>query len=172
MDVVQALVPANGVHVGIQTVAGVETVALEGQPLPFGQGMNHLALGPAHGGDVEAYGALHTVEVVVEAGVFVHEQRRGNPAEIQSKFQILLKTAFDKLDGPLHVVTIERGAVALGNGAGIHKLPPVLEKILDGYYHTPFYGKMHGNFEKLLPGILSETLLLSKDSCISAGHRV
>ena len=31
-----------------------------------------------HSGDVEAHGALHAVEVVVEAGGRVHEQGRGD----------------------------------------------------------------------------------------------
>ena len=120
VDVVQALVPADGVHVRIQAVAGIEAVALEGQALPLGQRVDHLSVGTLHGGNVEAHGPLHAVEVVVEAGVPIHEQRRGHPAEVQGKFQVLLEAAFHKFDGPLHVVAVERGAVAVGNDAGIH----------------------------------------------------
>ena len=50
---------------------------MEGKALPFGQGVHHLAL-DTHSGDVEAHGALHAVEVVVEAGGRVHEQGRGD----------------------------------------------------------------------------------------------
>ena len=77
MEVVQLLIPADGVHVRHQAVAHEEVVVVEGQAFPLGQGVHHLAL-DAHGGDVEAHRALHTVEVIVEAGGRVHEQGRGD----------------------------------------------------------------------------------------------
>ena len=77
MEVIQLLVPADGVHIRHQAVAHKEVVVVEGKALPFGQGVDHLAL-DAHSGDVEAHGALHAVEVVVEAGGRVHEQGRGD----------------------------------------------------------------------------------------------
>src|SRR5699024_7842443 len=74
-----------------------------------------------HGGNIEADGALHPVEVVVEAGVPVHEQGGGDPAEVQGELQVLLKGALDKLDGPLHAVAGQRGPVARGDVAVAHR---------------------------------------------------
>jgi hypothetical protein len=128
VDVVQALVPADGVHVGIQAVAGVEAVPLEGQALPLGQGVDHFPGGPADGGDVEAHGPLHAVEVVVEAGVPVHEQGRGDPAEVQGELQVLLEAALYELNGPLHIVAAEGRAVALGDQTGIHDVASYIWK--------------------------------------------
>ena len=121
VDVVQAFVPADGVHVGIEPVAGVEAVALEGQALPLGQGVDHLPLRARDGGDVEAHRPLHAVEVVIQSRVLIHKQRRGHTAQIQRELQVLLKAAFDELNGPLHVVAVERRPVAAGDDAGIHR---------------------------------------------------
>ena len=51
-------------------------VALQGQALPFGQGVHHLAV-DAHIGDVKGHRALYAVEVIVEAGAAVHEGSLG-----------------------------------------------------------------------------------------------
>ena len=43
VEVVQlVLVPADGVHIGINALAGVKSIALESQTLPLGQGLDHL----------------------------------------------------------------------------------------------------------------------------------
>ena len=65
MDIIQILVPADGIHVGIEAVSHAETVALQGQPLPLGQGMHHLGI-LAHGGNIEADRPLITVEIVIQ----------------------------------------------------------------------------------------------------------
>ena len=73
MDVVQLLVPADGVHVGVQTVANAEVIPLQSQALPFCQGVNDggLTVGIL---DVEDNGALYAAEVIVQAGCAVHKQ--------------------------------------------------------------------------------------------------
>ncbi len=67
VEIVHDLIPADGAHVSIETRAQLELVALEGQALPLGQGVNHLTIG-SHIGDIKADGALHTVQVIIEAG--------------------------------------------------------------------------------------------------------
>ena len=73
--------------------------------------MYHLP-GGTHIGDVKGDGALHAVEVVVQAGIFLHEQGSGDTAQIQRLPQIHLKIALDELDGPLHLVGGQRRLVA------------------------------------------------------------
>ena len=44
MDVVELLVGAYGVHIGIDAVSRFDVVFSQREPLPFGQRMNHLGL--------------------------------------------------------------------------------------------------------------------------------
>ena len=120
MDIVQLLIPADSVHVGVKAVAGVEAVALEGQALPFGQGVDHLAHGSLYRRNIKGHRPFHAIEVVIEAGVSVYKEGCGDPAKVQRQLQVLLKAALDKFNGPLHVVTIQGRPVALGNDALVH----------------------------------------------------
>ena len=119
MEVVHLLIAADGVHVGEQTLAGLEAVALQRQTLPLGQRVYHLP-GGAHIGDVEGDRALHAVEVVVQAGILLHEQGSGDTAQIQRLPQIHLKIAFDELDGALHLVGGQRRLVSGGDRQFAH----------------------------------------------------
>ena len=87
--------------------------------------MDHLAL-CAHVGDVEAHGALHAVQVVVQARAAVHEQGGGDPVEVQADRQVVLEVRVDQLDGPLELVVRQGHPVVLGNGEFTHGLQPVL----------------------------------------------
>ncbi len=64
VDVVQLLVPADGVHVGVQPGTLLELIPFQGQALPLGQGVDYLALG-SNIWNVEGHGTLHAVEVVI-----------------------------------------------------------------------------------------------------------
>ena len=65
MDVVQILlVPADGVHVGVETLAHMEAVALQCKALPLGKRVDHLTV-LSHTGNIELDGAFHAVEVVI-----------------------------------------------------------------------------------------------------------
>ena len=123
MQVVQRLVAAYGVHIGVQAAAHMEIVALQRQPLPLGQRMHHLALA-VHGGHVEAHRALHAVQVVVQAGFHAHEQRGGHTAQVQRVAQLHLEIVLDEFDGQLGVEGAQRRPVALGNGDAVHRRSP------------------------------------------------
>ena len=112
VEVVDLFVAADGVHVGEQALADLEVVALERKTLPFGQRMNDLGIG-ADVGNVKGDGTLDAVEVVVQTGIFIHEQRSRNPAEIEGIAQIDLKIALDEFDGALHFIDRQRGVVVL-----------------------------------------------------------
>ena len=125
VQVVQRFVPADGVHIGIDALAHAEVVLLQGEALPLGQRVHHLAL-LAHGGHVEGDGALVAVEVVVQTGGLLDEQRCGHPAQVQRVGQLLLEVVLDEFNGHLHVVHAQRRAVALGNVNLVHVRPPVV----------------------------------------------
>ena len=119
VEVVHLFVAPDGVHIGEQALADVELVALEGQPLPLGERMDDLRV-DADIGNVERDGALDTVEVVIEAGIFIDEQRCGHTAQIERIAQIHLKIALDELDCPLQLIDAERSMIILRNGQLAH----------------------------------------------------
>ena len=119
VDVVQLLVAADGVHVGIESMAYGEAVPLEGQALPLRQGVDHLGL-LADGGDVKGNGALIAVQIIVQTRGIRDEQGCGDPLEIQGVLELGLEVVFDVGNGTLGVVGIQDGLIALGDIAFIH----------------------------------------------------
>ena len=119
VNVVYDLIPADGVHVREEPHALGELIALQGQALPFGQGVHHLAFG-AHVGDVKADGALHAVEVVVQAGAAIDEQGRRDPVEVQAEGEVALEILVDQFNGPLELVVAQGHFVAGGDGESAH----------------------------------------------------
>ena len=63
--------------------------------------------------DVEADRALIAVQIVVQAGSLLHEQRRGYTAQIQRVGQIRLEIALDEFNGALQLVDGQGRVVAL-----------------------------------------------------------
>ena len=129
VNVVQFLVPADGVHIGVQAVAHGEMIPLQSQPLPLGQGVHHLGIG-SYRGDVEGNGTLIAVQVVVQAGAFGDEQGSGDPLQIQRVGELLLEGGLDVGDGTLGVVGVQLGGVALGNKDLIHVISAFLARLL------------------------------------------
>ena len=103
VQVVQFFVPADGVHVGINALARMEVVAVQRHALPFRQRLHHLRV-HACGGDIKADGTLHAVQVVVQAGGGLHEQRRRHPLQVQRLRQMVLKSPLDQADSGLRFI--------------------------------------------------------------------
>ena len=112
VEAVQLLVPPDGVHIGIQALARVELIALEGQALPLGQGVNHHG-GIPHAVNVKGDGALHPVQIVVQSGGLGHEQGGGHPVEPQRAGQLVFKQALEQADGLLGLVNRQQGGIPL-----------------------------------------------------------
>ena len=121
VDIVQLLVPADGVHIGVQAVADAEIVPLQGKALPFGQGMNHLGI-HTNRGDIEGYSPLVAVQVIVQTGVLGNEQRSGHTLQVQGRGKLFLEGSFDVSNGPLGIVFIQNGPIAFGNVDLIQKI--------------------------------------------------
>ena len=103
VKVVHLLIPADGIHIGVEAGAGLELIALESETLPLGQRVHHLTFG-AHVGDVEGDGTLYTVEVIIQAGLAVYEEGSGDPMQIEPYGEAVLKLAVDQFNGPLQLV--------------------------------------------------------------------
>ena len=112
MQVVQLLVPADGVHVGIQAPARLEAVFAQRPALPLRQGMHHLDVG-LQVPDVKLYRALHAVQVVVETALQGDEQRGGDPLQVERHGQIPLEIVFDHLNSFLGLSYAQAGGIAL-----------------------------------------------------------
>ena len=98
----------------------MEAVALQRQTLPLGQGVDHLAVEP-HIRDIKSHGALHAVQVIVEAGAAVHEQGSGDPAQVQRVAEVCLEGILDEGDGPLQLIVGQGHFVTGGNEQLAHE---------------------------------------------------
>ena len=112
VQLVQILIPADGVHIGIQTDAGAELIALQSQTLPLGQRVNHLG-GSLHAVDVKGHGALHAVQVVVQSGSGGDEQGCGHAVQMERAGQFVLKQALEQADSLLSLVNRKQRGIAL-----------------------------------------------------------
>ena len=119
MEIIEhILVAADGVHVGIETLSGIEVVAVERHALPLGEGLHDLRL-LAGLQDIERDRTLIAVEVVVQAAGLLEKQRRGHAKQVQVRGELILKQTLEQADGLLRIVNAEQALVALRD-VGIH----------------------------------------------------
>ena len=114
------LVAADGVHVGIEALSGVEIIAVERHALPLGERLDDLRL-LAGLRNIEQDRALIAVEIIVQAAGLLQKQRRRNAKQIQLRGELILKQTFEQTNGLLRVINAEQTLVALGN-VGVHAL--------------------------------------------------
>ena len=114
MQVIQLFIAPDGVHIRIDALAGMDIIAIECHALPFGEGMDDLRLSICVG-DIEANGTLDAVEVVIQTGGRLHEQRRRHAAKIQLAGERILKYALDEADGALRFVKRKMRRIARGD---------------------------------------------------------
>ena len=129
MDVVQLLISADRVHIGVQTVADGEAIALQGLTLPLSQGMDNLGI-LTHRRHIKGNRALHAAEVIVQTGIFGNKQGSGHTLQIQRPGKFLLEHLLDMGNGPLGIVSIQSGLVALGNVDLVHIASTFLNSII------------------------------------------
>ena len=85
MQIVQLFICPYRIHVGVDAVPRLYPVFCKSESLPFCERMYHLRFGFSHILDFEGYRALHSVEVIIDAHPFQHEQGGGHP--VQSQFR-------------------------------------------------------------------------------------
>lgn len=123
VQIIQLLVAADGVHVGVNALAGVDVVAIERHALPLGQRMDDLRVG-VRAGNIETDRALHAVEIIVQAGGRLDEKRRGHAAQIQFAGERILKHALNQADGALRFIQRKVRRIARGNKRLTHRKSP------------------------------------------------
>ena len=124
VEVVQLLVPADGVHVAVQALAHAEAVVLQGLTLPLCQRLHHLCLNAAVP-DVKGDLAFHAVQVVVQAGGSLQKQRSRHAVEVQRGTQGVGEQPLHGADGTLGVVQVQRGCVVLRDHRFAHNSLPL-----------------------------------------------
>ena len=110
MDIVGDLIPADRDHVGIETFADLKAVFFQSVAFPLGQRLNDFT-GPSVLEYIEGYGALYTVEVVIQTGCRIDKKRSGDALKIQALGKKILKEVLDDFDGDLCIVKVEIGFV-------------------------------------------------------------
>ena len=97
VGVIGIVITADSLHVGVDTLAGLVTVAVESHSLPFSQGLNDLGLA-VYFLDVEIDLALNTVEVIVDSAALSYNKRSGHTVKGEYDRQCLLEDVLDVLD--------------------------------------------------------------------------
>ncbi len=115
MEIIQLLVPADGVHIGVKAGPGGKAVGGKGHPLPLGQGLDNLDLGAADVQNIELDRALHPVEVVVKSCLGTHEKGGGNPGEVHGVGQLGFKEILSGFNGHLGLQKIQLRKVLFGD---------------------------------------------------------
>ena len=78
VDVIDVIVRTDGVHVGVKTCSRSEPVVRKRHALPLCKALDDLHRGLVHIADVETHRPLHSVEVIVDSAIRLHEQCRSD----------------------------------------------------------------------------------------------
>ena len=124
VEVVHVLVAADGVHVAVEALAHAEAVVLQGLALPLGQRLNDLHLDAAVLG-VEGDLPLDAVQIVVQAGRSLDEERCRHAVEVQRGAQGVGEQPLHGADGALGVVQVQCGCVVCRNDDLAHSRLPL-----------------------------------------------
>ena len=120
VEIVEHLVTADGVHIGVKPGAGREAVARERETLPFRQRVDDLHVG-AEVEDIELHRPFDAVEVVVEAGLGLYEEGRGHTRQFEAARELPLKGVLRQLDGDLSLHNVQLGKIVLRQGEVSHR---------------------------------------------------
>ncbi len=113
VEIVQLLVLADRIHVRVQPFMQAESIAAQGCALPLRQRMHDLHLFAVLARHGEMHRFLAAVEVIVETGTACHEQRRGDPLQLQLPPQFILERVPDVFDGFLGLADVQGRFVVL-----------------------------------------------------------
>src|SRR4030042_6579585 len=103
MQVIQQLIRADGVHIGVQTFARLQTKICQLQPLPLRQRLDNFSAAVLHGLNWKYHRSLDTVKIIVDAGTREHEQRGSHAHQIQLERQVTLEELLDLSDRQLRL---------------------------------------------------------------------
>jgi len=113
MQVVENLIPADGVHVRIEALMDLEAVFLQRIALPLGQRLHDFDALVRHIHQIKGDRSLDAVQVVVQAAFLFHEQRGADAGQMQLLADLLLEGVADILDGLLGLADVQGRFIVL-----------------------------------------------------------
>ena len=120
VEIVEFLVSADGVHVGVKSFSDPEAVIPERHALPLGEGLDDLRLCSSVL-DVEGDFAFITVQVIVQAGGCLQKQRRGNTVKLKGGGQRVSELALDDADCLLGIILRKKRMISVRNNDMTHR---------------------------------------------------
>jgi hypothetical protein len=99
------------VPIGIQTLAGPETIIRQRHPFPLGQREQALRLRVSVVLDVEGRLRFHAVEVVIDPRALLQKQRGRDSLQIQGRRQVVLEVVLDEFDCSLRLLQSQCGPI-------------------------------------------------------------
>ena len=115
MQIIDVIVAAYGVHIGINSLSGFVTVFAERGAFPFRKALYDFRV---HSGNFlygESDFSFHAVEVVVYSACFGHEKGSGYSVEIKRGGKFFLKSIFYEFYRFLRFSLRKRGFITFGN---------------------------------------------------------
>ena len=91
VQVIQLLIPADCVHVGVKAFTGFKAVLLKGHTFPFGKGVDNLQGLAGKTQHIKVHGPLRAVQVIVKTAAALHEQGGGNPLQVHFPSHLFLE---------------------------------------------------------------------------------
>ena len=114
MEIIQFFVPADGIHIGIESLAWLEAVLFESHAFPLGKRLNDLDIFAGEGLHVKVYRAFHAVKIIIESGGLCHKQRGRDPFQMHLAAEFLLECVADIFDGLLRLADCQMRVIVLG----------------------------------------------------------
>ena len=79
VKIIQLLIPADSVHIGIKTLSRLEAILFKSHSLPLGKRLNHLNPFSGKCIHIKSNRTLHTVKVVIQSTGLFYKQGRRDP---------------------------------------------------------------------------------------------
>ena len=106
MYIVRDFIAADRTHICVKALAYTEAVLFKSVALPLRERLNDLGFPAVLLFDIKRDRALHTVQIVVESGFGINEQRSRYAQKIQTFGQKILKEILDNFNRHLRFMQV------------------------------------------------------------------
>ena len=103
VQIIEIFVSSDRVHIRIKAFSRFKSVSFECRPLPFREGLDDLIGLSGHCFDIELDRPLNTVQVIIQTGGLIDEQRSRYALQVHLAPELLLERIADELDRILRI---------------------------------------------------------------------
>ena len=118
VEVVEILVAADSVHIGIYALTGSKAVTHQRHALPLGKRLYDLC-DRINSLDIKADRTLNAVKIIIESRCGIDKQRRGCALQVKCGSELALKRLLEITYRGLSLIKVEYRGIALGD-IGMH----------------------------------------------------